>query len=203
MNPALFIIFFIIIASFAWGALLAAPWVPTLKAQRDLLINHLHILDPRLRGDDRVSDEAATPYVLRTTPFTIYDLGCGSGSILFAFADRYPDAKCIGYDVALLPLAIGLFRKMRSPKQYKNVSLRFGNFFTKHFSDADLVVVFLMKKAYEKFTSKLSVELKPGTLVALEAWPLPDREPMQTIEGKELVPWYVYRWDKENVVRSK
>jgi trans-aconitate methyltransferase len=173
MPTVAFIIVFIIVASFAWGALLAAPWVPTLKAQRDLLIDHLAI------------DPAAT----------IYDLGCGSGSILFAFADRYPDARCIGYDVALLPLAIGLFRKLRSPKKYQNVSLRFGNFFTKHFADADLVVVFLMKKAYEKFSAKLSSELKPGTLVALEAWPLPDRKVAQTIEGKELVPWYVYRMD--------
>jgi SAM-dependent methyltransferase len=159
---------------------LAAPWVPTLKAQRDLLIENLdvHSLNPRLRGDDG--------------SLTIYDLGCGSGSILFAFADRYPDARCIGYDVALLPLAIGLFRKLRFPKKYRNVSLRFGNFFSKHFADADLVVVFLMQKAYGKFTTKLSTELKPGTLVALEAWPFPDREATQIIKGKELVPWYVY-----------
>ena len=172
MSTALFVIIFMIMASFAWGALLAAPWVPTLKAQRDLLIEHL-VIDPAA---------------------TIYDLGCGSGSILFAFADRYPNARCIGYDVALLPLAIGLFRKMRSPKKYQNVSLRFGNFFTKHFADADLVVVFLMKKAYESFAKKLSSELKPGTLAAIEASPLPDREAFKTIESKELVPWYVYRW---------
>ncbi len=181
MPTVLFIIVFIIVASFAWGALLAAPWVPTLKAQRNLLIENLDLrsLDPRLRGNDGV--------------LTIYDLGCGSGSILFAFADRYPEARCIGYDVAILPLAIGLFRKLRSPKKYRNVSLRFGNFFTKHFNNADLVVVFLMKKAYEKFAAKLSTELKPGTLVAIEAWPLPDRKAAQTIEGKELVPWYVYK----------
>jgi SAM-dependent methyltransferase len=194
MSTIAFIILFIIIASFTWGALLAAPWVPTLKAQRDLLIEHLDLssLDPRLRRDDTIG--AATPYALRPTPsLTIYDLGCGSGSILFAFADRYPEARCIGYDVAIIPLAIGLFRKLRNPKRYRNVSLRFGNFFTKHFPDADLVVAFLMQGVYEKFITKLSSELKPGTLIALEAWPLPDREPTQTITGKELVPWYVYK----------
>lgn len=182
MPTIAFVIVFIIIASFAWGALLAAPWVPTLKAQRDLLIQNLELHTP---SDSPLAGGEFTG--------TIYDLGCGSGSILFAFADRYPEAKCIGYDVALLPLALGFFRKFRSPQKYRNVSLRFGNFFTKHFPDADLVVVFLMKKAYEKFVAKLSAELKPGTLVALEAWPLPDREAFKTIEGKELVPWYVYK----------
>lgn len=172
MSTIIFVVIFIIIASFAWGALLAAPWVPTLKAQRDLLIDHL------------VIDSDAT----------MYDLGCGNGSILFAFADRYPHARCIGYDVSLLPLVIGLFRKLRSPKKYRNVSLRFGNFFTKHFADADLVVVFLMKKAYKKFAQKLSTELKPGTMVVLEAWPLPDRKAKQTITSKNLLPWYVYLW---------
>jgi len=179
-----FVILFIILASFAWGAISAAPWVPTLKAQRDLLIDHLDLNTP--------SD---SPFAGGEFAGKIYDLGCGSGSILFAFADRYPHAKCIGYDVALLPLALGLFRKLRSPKQYKNVSLRFGNFFTKHFSDANLVVVFLMQKAYEKFNAKLSSELKPGTFVAVEAWPLPDRDTHTVIKGENLVPWYVYRME--------
>ncbi len=182
MPTILFIIVFLLLASFAWGSLLAAPWVPTLKAQRDLLIEHLdvHSLDPRMRGDDGI--------------LTIYDLGCGSGSMLFAFAEKYPTARCIGYDVSLLPLAIGLFRKLRSPKKYRNVSLRFGNFFTKHFSDANLIVAFLMQKAYKKFIAKLSTELQSETLVAIEAWPLPNRTPAQTIQGEKLVPWYIYRW---------
>ena len=172
MPTIAFIILFVIIASFAWGALLAAPWVPTLKAQRDLLVDHLAI-NPKA---------------------TIYDLGCGSGSILFAFADRYPHARCIGYDVAIFPLLLGLFRKIRSPRAYRNVSLRFGNFFTKHFTDADVVVAFLMQKAYGKFIKKLSAELRPDTIIAFEAWPLPHHHPTQVIQGEKLLPWYVYRW---------
>lgn len=174
MPSPLFLLFFLIIGTMAWGCILAAPWVPTLSAQRKLLVDHLDLstLDPSL---------------------TIYDLGCGSGSILFEFADRYPDAKCIGYDVALLPLFIGLLVKLRYPKRYKNVSLRFGNFFHKHFADADVVVAFLMQKAYPKFIATLKRELKPNTIVAIEAWPLPNIEPTQTLRGEKLVPWYVYR----------
>ena len=174
MPTIVFVILFILLGSYAWGAVLAAPWVPTLQAQRNLLIAHLRLEE--------------------SSPLTIYDLGCGSGSILFAFADRYPDARCIGYDVALLPLLFGWIRKLRSPKKYKNVSLRFGNFFTKHFNDADVIVAFLMQGIYEKFCTVLHRELRPGTLVAVEAWPLPNREYIQKIEGTHLTPWYVYRW---------
>ncbi len=173
-HPILFLLLFLSVGTMAWGALLAAPWVPTLKKQRDLLIDNLEINETS----------------------TIYDLGCGSGSILFAFADRYPKAKCIGYDVALLPLFIGLIIKLCHPKKYQNVHLRFGNFFKKSFSDADVIVCFLMQKAYGKFVDTLNRELKPGTVVAIEAWPLLDREPMRKIEGDKLVPWYVYRWSQ-------
>jgi SAM-dependent methyltransferase len=186
-HPILFIIFFLAVGTMAWGALLAAPWVPTLKGQRDLLINNLKLSPP------------PAPLLRKEGEFTgtVYDLGCGSGSILFAFADKYPGARCVGYDVALFPLCLGWMRKLRSPKKYRNVSLRFGNFFGKHFADADVVVGFLMQKAYGKFISTLDRELKPGALVAIEAWPLPDRSPTQTIEGEKLVPWYVYRWGQK------
>lgn len=181
MPSLLFFIVFIIIGTMAWGSLLAAPWVPTLSAQRKLLVDNLDLsaINSRPNGENKI--------------ITIYDLGCGSGSILFEFADRYPNAKCIGYDVSLLPLFIGLLVKLRYPVRYKNVSLRFGNFFKKHFSDADVVVAFLMQKAYPKFIATLRRELNQNALVAIEAWPLPEQDPIQTIKGEKLVPWYVYR----------
>ncbi len=171
MSSFLFFVLFVIIGTLAWGSVLAAPWVPTLSAQRKLLVENLNI----------------------NPESTIYDLGCGSGSILFEFADRYPNAKCVGYDVALLPLLIGLVVKLRRPIRYKNVSLRFGNFFNKHFKDADVIVAFLMQKAYPKFITTLQREAKPETIIAIEAWPLPDKTPIQTIQGKELLSWFVYR----------
>lgn len=158
------------LGTLAWGALLAAPWVPTLKKQRDLLLDNLPI-------------EADA---------TVYDLGCGSGSILFAVADRYPNARCIGYDVALLPLLIGTLIKWSHPKRYRNVHLRFGNFFSQSVADADVIIAFLMKTAYPKFFAQLTRDVRPGTIVAVEAWPYETLTPTQTITGAALVPWYVY-----------
>lgn len=193
MPSPLFLLFFLIIGTMAWGCILAAPWVPTLSKQRKLLVDNLVLPppDPSLSSpNNRFVERLRKAGEL--SPI-IYDLGCGSGSMLFEFADRYPNAKCIGYDVALLPLFIGLLVKLRHPKRYKNVSLRFGNFFHKHFADADVVVAFLMQKAYPKFIATLKREIRPNTIVAIEAWPLPNIEPTQTLRGEKLVPWYVYR----------
>lgn len=193
MPPLLLFFLLVIVGTMAWGSLLAAPWVPTLSAQRKLLVDNLVIPPPNpslSSPNDRLVERLRKE---GKKSVTLYDLGCGSGSILFEFASRYPNAKCIGYDVSLLPLFIGAMIKLRHPVRYKNVSLRFGNFFTKHFSDADVVVAFLMQKAYPKFIATLKRELKPHALVAIEAWPLPNIEPIQTINGEKLVPWYVYR----------
>ncbi|MEK9155616.1 MAG: class I SAM-dependent methyltransferase [Patescibacteria group bacterium] len=170
MHPLILLLFVLFLGTMAWGALLAAPWVPTLKKQRDLLIDNLAINERSV----------------------IYDLGCGSGSILFAFSDRYPNATCIGYDVALFPLLLGSLVKMRHPKKYRNVHLRFGNFFKKTVTDADVVVAFLMKNVYDKFFAQLTRNLRPGTIVAIEAWPYDKHSPTQVITGDKLVPWYVY-----------
>lgn len=171
MEHFLFLLLFMSIGTFAWGALLSAPWVPTLSAQRSLLLDHLTL--PHEKA-------------------TIYDLGCGSGSLLFAFADRYPHARCIGYDVALFPLLIGIIIKILHPKKYRNVHLRFGNFFTKDVHDADIVVAFLMQKAYPNFFRYLQTQITPSTMIILEAWPYPEYSPTQIITGEHLVPWYVY-----------
>jgi trans-aconitate methyltransferase len=170
VHPILLFFLILVIGTMAWGCLLAAPWVPTLKKQRNLLVENL------------VIDETSI----------IYDLGCGSGSILFAFADRYPRAQCIGYDVALLPLCIGTIIKVVYWKKYRNVHLRFGNFFKKDVSDANVVVAFLMKNVYDKFFTQLQSNLKPGTLIVVEAWPHEKLTPAQIITGENLVPWYVY-----------
>lgn len=176
-HPLVTILLFLIIGPMAYGSWLAAPWVPTLSKQRKLLVDNLTLSPTSI----------------------IYDLGCGSGSILFEFAHRYPDAQCIGYDVALFPLCLGWLTKLRHPKRFKNVHLKFGNLFKKHFGNADLVVAFLMAKAYPKFIATLSRELKPSATVVIEAWPFPTIEPTEIIRGDKLLPWYVYKNAKEKL----
>lgn len=177
MHPIITIILLIILITMAWGGIMAAPWVPTLKKERKSLING---------------------FTAKPTS-TIYDLGCGSGSILFEFADHYPNATCIGYDVSILPLVIGWTIKLFSFKKYRNVHLKFGNLFNQHFTDADIVVIFLMEKSYARLKETLKRELKPTATLIVEAWPLPDVEPTNVIRGEKLLSWYIYEEAKQRL----
>lgn len=153
------------------GGISSAPWVPTRR--RDVVA---------------VADAVFVP-----EGSVVYDLGAGDGTVLFILAERYPNASYIGYEIAFLPWMVGLFRKMIGGKKFTNVSLRFGDLFGKNIGDADIVFVFLLRKAYPKLLLKLKKELKPETKVLIEAWPLPGSTPSYAIrEDSAMLPVYVY-----------
>lgn len=164
-------IVFIFVLTAAYGAYSAAPWVPTKSAERRHLVANL-----QLKGNE-----------------TVYDLGCGDGSLLFNLVDAYPGVRVIGYEVALLPLMLGWVKKIIFFQRYRRVSLRFGNLFKAKISDADLVFVFLMAKVYPKLIHKFRQELAPEALVAVEAWPLPGVVPSSVIADDGLLSVYIYK----------
>lgn len=153
------------------GGVSSAPWVPTRRRERTSVVDAVSVR----RGA------------------VVYDLGCGDGSMLFDLADRHPDARYIGYEIALLPWAIGLVRKFAAGKRYANVSLRYGDLFGKNLADADLVFVFLMEKAYARLVEKFSRELRAEAVVIAEAWKLPGAVHDKVIRaGEQALPMYQY-----------
>jgi tRNA A58 N-methylase Trm61 len=124
----------------------------------------------------------------------VYDLGAGDGSMLFALAERQPNATYIGYEIALPPWIIGLVRKALGRGKRKNVSLRYGDLFGKDLSGADILFVFLLQKAYPRLAKKFAKELKDEAVVVLEAWPFPGVEHERVIrERNEDLPMFVYK----------
>ena len=134
MNIVLWVLLIAVAVTAAYAGLSAAPWLPTKPKQRRHLIDQLDVKDGK----------------------TYYDLGCGDGSVLFALARKNPNVQAIGYEISLLPLGIGLLRKLLGRNAYKNVSLRFGNLFKQDVSDADVVFVFLLDKSYPKLVKKFT-----------------------------------------------
>jgi len=153
------------------GGISSAPWLPTRKRERKALA-------------DAVPVKAGQK---------VYDLGCGDGAMLFALADREPNARYVGYEIAVLPLVIGFFRKLFRDARYRNVSLRFGDLFGADLSDADVVFVFLLEKAYPKLREKFARELRARTTVVFEAWPLRGVPHERVIRnGNNDLPTYAY-----------
>lgn len=170
MGQLLFLIFMALLISAAIAGVSAAPWLPTKPSQRRKLLEQLP-----LTGNER-----------------IYDLGCGDGSLLFAIARKHPGVRAIGADISLLPLAIGAVRKLFGGSAYRNVRLRLANLFTTDVRDADVVFIFLLSKAYPRLKIKFAKELRDSARVVVEAWPLPDIEPLTTIRAEGLLPVYIY-----------
>jgi cyclopropane fatty-acyl-phospholipid synthase-like methyltransferase len=170
MEAVLAIMVLLILCSAAVAGLSAAPWLPTLPSQRRHFVDNLPLKPNQ----------------------TVVDLGCGDGSLLFALARRHPEAQYIGYDISLLPLAIAWIRKAWSPRAYRNVHIRFGNLFTQDVSQADVIIIFLLGKSYPKLVRRLNNRVKPEARVVVEAWPLPNLEPVETLKAEGLLPVYIY-----------
>ena len=154
--------------TFAWGGISAAPWVPTLRVDRENLLKNLEFKPGQI----------------------VYDLGCGDGSVLFAIARLQPKIKAIGYEISLLPFLIAVARKYFGG--YTNVSIRYRDFFKAPINDADVVFSFLLAKSYPRLIKKFTKELKPEALLIVEAWPLPETKPEKTLTSKGLLPIYLY-----------
>jgi SAM-dependent methyltransferase len=161
----------IVLGSAAIAGISAAPWVPTRKRERTLLLKEVD-LRPGMR---------------------VVDLGCGDGAFLFAAAKHFPDVVFTGYDISFLPLAIAYFRKGLSFKRYRNVHIKFGNLFTQDISDFDVVFAFLLSKCYPRLKHKLAREMKPEAIAVFEAWALEGVEPSRTVTLPGVLPIFFYR----------
>jgi len=165
----LLIILFVILATFAIGGILAAPYLPTLPKQRKHIISLIDLKKGNI----------------------VYDLGCGDGSLLFACVKKNPGIKTIGFEIALLPYLIGVFRKFLG--RHKNVNIKYRNLFSQKIEDADIIFVFLQEKCYPRLINKFKKELKDNCLVVVEAWPLKNTQPYKTIQKEGFVPVYFYK----------
>lgn len=170
VRTILYILLFAILATYAVGGILAAPWVPTRKRQRKWIADIVPLRD----GD------------------VVVDIGCGDGAMLFAFLDKNPRIKAKGFEISLLPYAIARLRVL-SNVAYRSAKIRYRDFFRESLADADVVFFFLMEAAYPKVVKKLSRELKDDCLVVAKVWPLPGIEPIATYRTEGLLPIYLYR----------
>ncbi len=171
----LWIVVFVIIVSFAYGGISAAPWVPTWGADVDRFM--------------QLADIASGQKV--------YDLGCGDGRLVIAAARR--GAHAVGYEVSLIPYALAQVRRFVSG-QSNRAHIVLKDFWRADLSDADVVYVFLMEKIYDKLQAKLEQELKPGAKVVVYVWPLPGWEPCVVDETDGQPKLFVYEIGKQGSV---
>jgi precorrin-6B methylase 2 len=96
----------------------------------------------------------------------VYDLGSGTGSVVFYLAEKY-SAKCVGIEVDPLRYGISVLKLRFSGALKDRVSFQRGNLLDCDLSKADVVYAFLsggtgVMKALE---SKIQKEMKPGSKI--------------------------------------
>lgn len=175
MTPtqiAIFAFVYLIVGTLALGGMSAAPWVRTRKRLREFIASRVDLKEGAV----------------------VYDLGCGDGAVLFSLVKRHPGIKAIGYEIAILPYALGLAAKAAGGADYRNVSLRYRDFFGTDLSDADTVFIFLLEESYPRVMKKLAAELKDDASLVVAAWPLPGIVAERSERGApDLLPVYFYK----------
>lgn len=120
---------------------------------------------------------------------TLYDLGSGTGNLLFHFSKRY-NIKCVGIEISP---ALYLYSKFKS-LFFKSVEIKYGDFFKNDLSEPDVIYAFLHPKMYEKLKEKIVREVKKdSTVIVLSTWPFKNIIPLKISQKKGESAYFLYK----------
>lgn len=111
----------------------------------------------------------------------VYDLGAGTGDLSRALAAALPHAQVTGIEIS----AAACRKAKARGRHLENLDYRQADFMTENLSDADAVVMFLIDTMMPPLREKLRRELRPGTIVLSNKFPLGgDWQPLEEIAVK-------------------
>lgn len=111
-------------------------------------------------------------------PCRFLDLGSGVGSTTVPLADLLPDSHFTGYENAPLTWLVGRVLSLGRP----NISWRWDDLWQARLGDYDMVYAFLSPVPMPRLWEKVQAEMKPGSLLISNSFPVPGVVPSQIIE---------------------
>lgn len=122
---------------------------------------------------------------------TVVDLGSGWGTLLLPLAQKFPQHRFVGYELAWLPLFISRWRA----RKLANLQFIRQDFFAADLSAADIVFCFLLPAAMQQCQEKIVPQLPHGAMLYANRFALPNMAPMRTESlGSAYETYYVYRF---------
>jgi tRNA A58 N-methylase Trm61 len=124
----------------------------------------------------------------------VYDLGSGDGRVVIAAAQKY-DAKAVGIELSSR-LVKSSQEEIKRLGLAEKASILHGDVFDADFSEADVVILYLMRDSNNTLKPRLEKSLKPGARVISHDYEIAGWKPQQeeTVEafrrGHKI---YVYR----------
>ena len=105
------------------------------------------------------------------------DIGAGIGSTLLPLAAARPDGRFTGVENAPLTWLLGRLRSLGKG----NVDWRWGDLWRTDLGDFDVVYAFLSPAPMAALWEKARGEMKPGSLLVSNSFPVPEQEPTQIV----------------------
>jgi len=123
----------------------------------------------------------------------IIDLGSGWGTLIVAFARKYPHKQVIGYELSLLPWLFSVIRK--NLLGLNNLYIYRRDFFDVDLKTADLLICYLFPKGMIKLKQKLDADNNPVNIVS-NTFALPNSKASMEIKLDNAfhTPIYFYRF---------
>ena len=137
----------------------------------------------------RRSVEAMLRYAEVGPRDTVFDLGAGTGAIVFRAARTYR-ARVVGTEVEPIRVLVLHVRRRFGPARDR-ITIRWGNLFGLDFRPASVVTAFLWPGAMARLRPKFESELAPGARVVSYYHAVPGWTP-EKYDPETLV--YLYRW---------
>jgi len=117
-----------------------------------------------------------------------YDLGCGSGKIVCAFA-RKQVLRSTGIEITPSAYHLSKFRN----RNLKNAKIIYKNFDNVDFSDGTIIYCYLFPSLVQKLAKRFERQLKANTKVICQDFPIESKKPEQIIKvGRHKLFLYKY-----------
>jgi SAM-dependent methyltransferase len=128
----------------------------------------------------------------------VYDLGCGDGRIVIAAAERF-GARGVGIDIDPLRIAEAEANARRAGVA-ERTQFRVADLFQSDFSDADVVMLYLLPAINRRLRPLLWQQLREGTRVVSHAFDMGEQWPPQQTVSVGLRT--VYAWTVDARVKA-
>jgi len=113
-------------------------------------------------------------------PFTILDLGSGTGKLTLEIAKALPQARITGIEISIIPFWLSKIRKWFW--RDKRVTYKRENFWAYDLAGVDAVVIYMTAKIRDRMAVKLKEDLPKGALIIINETHLPDWKPVEVHE---------------------
>lgn len=122
---------------------------------------------------NRATAAAVAGLLPSAAPACVLDIGAGTGSLLRPLARLRPDCRFVGIELAPAPWLLGRVLRARLP----NLAWHRGDLFAPSWQDYDVVYAFLSPVPMSAVWRKAAAEMRTGSLLLSNSFPLTGREP--------------------------